>query len=168
MGTVCDVKNSKGNTVHTIFINNTNIVHHTTKDCEDDDVSDTSNCGSEHTHYTVPPLQTQFNSTFNQQAMFVKNSRKSIPYQDGPLSSSRQYDSIVKKPKQKRTIVSKPMVTGKHLSKHKHIYQVTKASLKKRKKDSDGLIDGGANGGLAGEVMQPMEGTEELRPDSRY
>ncbi len=103
--------------------------------------------------------------------MFVKNNRKSTPYPDGPLLSSRWCDSIVKKPKQpkhKRTVVSKPMVAGKQSSKHKHIYQVTEASLKKQKKDSDGLIDGGANGGLTGKVMQPMEGTETPRPDSRY
>ena len=59
-GTVYDVKNSKDDTVCTISINKTNVVHHTTEDREDDAVSDTSDCGSE------PPLQTQFNSTFNQ------------------------------------------------------------------------------------------------------
>ena len=29
-------------------------------------------------------------------------------------------------------------------------------------------MDGGANGGLTGAVMRPMEGTEKPRPDSRY
>ena len=103
--------------------------------------------------------------------MFVENDRKSTPYPDGPLLSSPRCDSIVKKPKQpkhKRTVVSKPLVAGKRSSKHKHIYQVTEASLRKRKKDSDGLVDGGANGGLTGEVMRPMEGTETPRPNSRY
>ena len=52
-GTVLDIKNSKGDVVPTLTINKTNIVHHTT---DNDDNTDVSDRGSKHTHNAVPPL----------------------------------------------------------------------------------------------------------------
>ena len=45
--------------------------------------------------YPSPPLRTAFGAKFNQQVMFVENSRRDIPYPDAvPLSTSRRCDCI--------------------------------------------------------------------------
>jgi len=140
-GETFSLTNNKGAVLKTFTANNVEIERRIDNNVEIERRINSSNCNNDeeeeqedHSVYPIPPLRTMYRSNAAHQVTFVENNRRKIPYQNGPLTERRRFDSFL-------------LTQTQEDNRNCKTYIVSKG---KRSKADSALVDGGANGGLRG------------------